>query len=157
MAKADKSETTDDYGPAADDDQADIMEFSEDIADAEPPVPLPVGPYRASIHDASKKVSASSGKQYIQVDFFIHVDEYPADYPREDAPEGMTVPYRRVPWEDDKVSRHRIRKFCEAIGAEMGRRMGYSRWIGQEAIIHLIHDTYDGITRNQIAKVVATD
>ena len=84
-------------------------------------------------------------------------DIRPADYPREDAPDGITIPYRRVPWEDDKSSRFRLRRFIEAIGGDLGRSVNHKSWVGQMAMAHLSIDTYDGIARNQIDKVTSID
>ena len=79
-----------------------ILEFSEDIADAEPPEPLPVGEYRGQIIGTETRMSQKDTK-YVAVTWLIPPEEYPADYDPSNAPDGKQVMYRRVPWEDDQA------------------------------------------------------
>jgi hypothetical protein len=132
-----------------------IIEFSEDIATAEAPKPLPVGQYPAEIRSAERKTSANSGNEYGRVQFFIAPEQYPADF-TEGNPDGMLLDYNRVPTQDNPAARHRMRKFCEAIGySPKGGKVDMNEWIGMTATVDIVHDTFDGETRAQIKRVVA--
>ena len=131
-----------------------IVEFSEDISEAEAPEPLPVGEYPATIRAAEVKLS-QRGTKYAAVTFAIAVDEYPADYPAEHAPDGTTVIYRRVGMEDTPAARFGLRRFCEAIGAVPAKKVDVSEWVGLDAVVEIDHDEYEGINRANIVRVNA--
>ncbi len=134
-------------------EQSSIIEFSEDIANAEAPVPLPVGDYPADIRSAVRKRS-NAGNEYAQVGFFVAPESYPADYSEGD-PDGMLLYYQRVSLQDTPAARHRLRKFLEAIGAPAGKSVDLNDWVGRTATIAVQHDTYEGETRAVVGKVVA--
>jgi hypothetical protein len=134
-------------------EQSSIIEFSEDIANAEAPVPLPKGDYPAEIRAAVRKTSAA-GNDYGSVTFFIAPEAYPADYSEGD-PDGLTLIYNRVSLADTPAGRHRARKFIEAIGAPGGKSIDMNDWVGRTATVTVDHDTYEGETRAVVAKVVA--
>ena len=129
-----------------------ILEFSEDIADAAAPEPLPIGEYRAQIVATEVRMSQRDTK-YVAVTFLVPPDEYPADYDPANAPDGKQVIYRRVGAEDDRQSRFRMRQFCEAIGAAMSKQINPADWIGLEASLTIEHDEYEGINRENITRV----
>ena len=131
-----------------------IIQFSEDITNAEAPAPLPVGEYTAEIRAAEAKVSANSGNTYMAIQFFIPADQYPADFDEGD-PDGITLTYNRLVVEDNAKGRHRMRKFCESIGAKTGREVNPSDWIGLTATVSVKHGTWEGETRAEIDRVVA--
>lgn len=130
-----------------------ILEFSEDIGNAEAPTPLPIGEYPAEIRAATKKTSAA-GNEYGSVQFFIAPEAYPADFTEGDA-DGALLTYNRVAVQDTPAARHRLRKFCEAIGAPTGKSLDMNDWIGRTATVSIQHDTYEGETHAAIGKVVA--
>jgi hypothetical protein len=130
-----------------------VIEFGEDIANAEAPVPLPTGDYAAEIRGAVQKMS-QNGNPYASVQFFIPADQYPADY-TEGEPDGMVLTYNRVSLQDTPASRHRLRKFLEAIGAKAGKKIDLNEWVGRSASVTVQHDTYEGETRAAIGKVTA--
>jgi hypothetical protein len=129
-----------------------IVEFSEDISEAEAPEPLPVGEYPTSIRAAEVKIS-QRGTRYAAVTFVITPEEYPADYPIENAPDGKTIIFRRCSLEDNPQSRFMLKNFCEAIGATASKKVDVSEWIGLTAMVEVEHDTYEGVTREQITRV----
>lgn len=130
-----------------------VVEFSEDISQAEPPVPLPVGDYQAEIRAAENKTS-QKGNSYAAVQFFIPPEQYPADY-TEGEPDGMILSYNRVGLSDTPAGRHRVRKFTEAIGAPAGKKVDLNEWVGRTATVTVVHDEYEGEPRAAIAKVSA--
>jgi len=131
-----------------------IVEFSEDIGEQNPPEPLPVRDYPAQIVSAEVKTSARDTK-YAAVGFFINVDDYPADYSVDNGPDGKTIIFRRVGMEDNNQSRYGLKRFLEAIGAPMSTRIDCNDWVGLDATVSVEHDTWEGVTREQIVRVSA--
>lgn len=136
------------------DDVMTIVEFSEDIAEAEAPEPLPEGDYTAEIMGAEVRIS-QTGKKYGAISFMISPDEYPADYPVENAPDGVLIVYRRVSLEDTPTARFMTRRFCEAIGAPMARQLDLSQWVSLSAKVHVTNSEWEGIPRAEIDRVEA--
>lgn len=130
-----------------------VVEFDEDIGQAEAPVPLPVGDYQAEIRGVTAKTS-QNGNPYASVQFFIAADQYPADY-TEGEPDGTVLTFNRVSLQNTPASRHRLRKFLEAIGAPTGKKIDLNEWVGRSATVTVQHDTYEGEQRAAIAKVNA--
>lgn len=131
-----------------------IVEFSEDISQAEAPEPLPVGEYPATIKTAEVKLSQRNTK-YAAVGFFISVDDFPADFPVENAPDGKMIVYRRCSLEDNPQARYMLRQFCENIGATASKKIDVNEWIGLDATVVIDHDEYEGVVREQISRVNA--
>lgn len=129
-----------------------IVEYSEDIATAEAPPPLPVGEYPAQIKSATVKES-QKGSKYYEVMFYLSPNEYPADFDKGD-PDGMQLAYRRLSAEDKPQARFNMRKFCEAIGATASKRIDVNDWIGLEGKIQVVHETYEGVQRAQVKGVI---
>lgn len=135
-------------------DQSSILEFSEDISNAEAPVPLPAGDYTAEIRAAVRKTSANTGNDYVSVTFYISADEYPADYTDGD-PDGMTLNYMRVSMADTVPGRYRLKKFIESIGAKGGKAIDLNDWVGLTATVHVNVSEWEGEQRNEITKVIS--
>lgn len=131
-----------------------IVEFSEDISDAEAPEPLPAGEYPATIRGAEVKIS-QRGTKYAAVTFIVAPEEFPADYPIENAPDGKVIVYRRCSMEDNPQARYMLRNFCEAIGATPSKRIDVNEWTGLSAVIQIENEEYEGVSREQIARVTA--
>jgi hypothetical protein len=130
-----------------------ILSFSEDISNAEAPAPLPAGEYTAEIRNAEVKIS-QKGNKYAAVQFYVPADQYPADFVDGD-PDGITLTYNRVVLEDTVQARHRIRKFCESIGAKTGREINLNDWVGLTATISVKVGEWEGEPRAEIDRVVA--
>lgn len=127
-----------------------IIEYSTSIADAEAPLPLPVGDYPVEISGAEHTESKSSGKPNVKVSLRVNPNDYPADYEDAEAfPEGKTVTYY-VPAGGDRNSMFRMRRFCEAIGAPMGKTIDVNDWIGRTAVASIEHDSFEGIDRERV-------
>jgi hypothetical protein len=132
-------------------DLSTILDFSEDIADAEAPDPLPEREYKALITKSESRLSAK-GRRMAAVTFTIPPEEYPADYPLENAPEGKQVTHY-IMADDNPQDRYRMKKFCETIGAPMARSLNVGSWLGLEASIQIKHEEYEGVKRERVAKV----
>lgn len=134
-----------------------ILEFSEDISEAEAPLPLPAGEYEASIQSAAVRVS-QNGNPYIQIGLLINPDQYPVDYPVEEAPEGTILYYNRTPAADDKRARYRIRKLCESIGAPVpSKHLDLNEWIGLTARVQVDVGEWEGMPRSEASKILGND
>ena len=133
------------------DEMRSIIEYNDDLAAAEAPVPLPVGTYVGEIRGAEVKDSAKGGK-YVSVSFHINADEYPPDYTEGDQ-DGTTLSYMRLNPENTTRARFAMKRFCEAIGAPMGRQLDLGDWLGKSALLEVVHDEYEGISRAQIKSV----
>jgi len=129
-----------------------IIEFDADISQQEAPEPLPVGTYSAQITEVESKVS-QSGNKYAAVSFYVSVDDFPADYPVENNPDGVRLVYRRASLMDTNQGRYGLRKFCESIGAPMSTRIDLNDWVGLEATVEVDHDEWNGDIRANIVKV----
>lgn len=135
-------------------DAPSIIEFSEDVSQAEAVPPLPESEYSAEIKSAIRKDSAK-GTAYAEVGFYIAPESYPADYTDGD-PDGTLLYFRRVSLEDTPAARHRLRKFEEAIGATpTKKKLDLNNWLGCTATVAVRHSEYEGEKRAEIAKVVA--
>lgn len=134
-------------------EEVSIVEFSGDIANAEAPIPLPARTYPASIRKVEAKVS-EKGNRYAAVSFYVSTDDYPADYPTENAPDGTTLIFRRVGLDDNAPTRYRLRKFLETIGAPISARISLNDWIGLTASIAVKHEEFEGEPRASIEKVL---
>jgi hypothetical protein len=130
-----------------------ILQFSEDITNAPPPIPLPVGPYPAEIIGAQKRVSAN-GNEYASFMMRINAESYPADYTDGD-PDGTTLAYNRLQIDDNPTTRHRWRVFMEKVGGPMGRQIDLNALIGLTCTVEITHQEYEGEMRAQIARILA--
>lgn len=133
-----------------------ILSYGEDISNAEAPPPLPDGEYEAEIRNATTKVS-STGNTMVPVTVSISPDHYPADYPVEFAPDGVTLTSYRLIYEDSARGRYRMRKFCDSIGAVTGKHINPTDWIGSKVLVTVGHEEYEGEQRNNIQKFSPLD
>jgi hypothetical protein len=139
-----------------DDELGSIIEFTDDIDDAEAPLPLPEGQYEAEIKAVEAKMSGNN-KRYAAVSFYIPTDAFPADYPLEEAPDGLVLIYRKLSLENNKMSKFNLKRFIQNIGAPpVGRSLDLTQWVGLRAKIVIKHDTWEGTKRATVDKVVAS-
>jgi hypothetical protein len=138
------------------DEIGSIIEFTDDIDDAEAPLPLPEGQYEAEIKAVEAKMSGNN-KRYAAVSFYIPTDAFPADYPLEEAPDGLVLIYRKLSLENNKMSKFNLKRFIQNIGAPpVGRSLDLTQWVGLSAKIVIKHDTWEGTKRATVDKVVAS-
>jgi len=133
-------------------DQEMLVNYSDDIATAEKPDPLPIGQYNFEIRGVEMAVSGK-GMPYAVPKYFITPDQYPADHVDGD-PDGTTL-RGFVSLEDNKGARARMRKFCEAIEAPMGVTMDLNEWIGLGGTVDVIHKEYEGEQQANAGKISA--
>ena len=137
----------------ANDSMGSILEFSENLKDATAPEALPAGDYPAEITGAEYGISQNSGNPRVDITFRVKPEDYPADYADAASfPDGKTVHFYLTA-RDDKVSRFRIRQFCEAIGAKLGAKLDINDWVGKSAVITLSPDEFEGVDRERCNRV----
>ena len=60
---------------------------------------------------------SSNNKRYAAVSFYIPADIFPADYPIEEAPDGLVLIFRKLSLENNKMSKFNLKRFIQNIGA----------------------------------------
>jgi hypothetical protein len=130
-----------------------VYEYGDDIANAAPPSPLPEGEYRATVQAIEARNSKSSGKPMALVTYLISPDQYPADFTEGNA-DGETMQFYR-PLEDTPRNRYLLKKFCEVHGVTPARRINLPDFIGQEVIVSVTHEEYQGEPRARVQPVRA--
>jgi hypothetical protein len=131
-----------------------ILTFSEDITNAQPPPPLPAGPYPAEIIGAQRRTSPTSGNEYAQIMMRINAEAYPADYIDGD-PDGTQLMYNRMVIGDSPTIRHRWRVFMERVGGPLGRSIDLNSLVGLTCTVEITHQEFEGEMRAQIARILA--
>ena len=130
-----------------------IVEFSVNLKDQDQPEPLPAGRYNGVIRAAEVKMSQRDTK-YGAVTFHISPEQFPADW-EDGNPDGQVLVYRRVGLEDNPQARFGTKRFIEAIGGPLGKKINVSDWIGLEATVEVEHDSWEGSVRANIVRVSA--
>ena len=136
--------------------QPSIIEFSEDVASAVAPEPLPAGDYVASIKHAEVRVSNNSGNKYLSLQCYIEPSQYPADY-TDGNPDGTVLSYNRVVLEDTPANRWRLKKLMEALGLQPSRQLDVTAFIGLGCIVTVKNSMYEGEDRAEVANIKGTD
>jgi hypothetical protein len=156
MAKA--PAIKDDEAPQHDHLGTTILEYSEDIAEASAPEPLPIGEYPATIETVEMRTSNTSGRDYIAIGLRVSRDDLPPDFDEEGAyPDGVMLNYNRLLAEDTQRARYNVKKFCQAIGAEMGKQIDASSWIGMSCRVSITHRSWEGEQQPNISRITALD
>jgi len=135
-------------------DLGSIIEYSVDLSKQDAPEPLPAGEYTAQVRSAMQKTS-QRGTRYGEVAFHISSDQYPPDF-TEGNPDGTTIMYRRVSLEDNAQARYGTKRFIEALGAPLGKKIDVNDWVGSEAAVEVGSETWEGTPRAVITRVRAT-
>lgn len=127
-----------------------IVEFQDDIAHAEPPKPLPKGKYRAVIKAATRELSKKDSKDMAHVVFVVDATQYPVDF-IDGEPDGTRIDYY-IMIGNTVRNRYNLRRFCEAIGAPMGRSIDLNEWLDREAMVSVEHREYEGLPQANISR-----
>lgn len=130
-----------------------IVEFSVDLNNQDVPDPLPAGEYLGVIRKAEVMMSRKDTR-YAAISFHIDSSQYPADF-KDGSEDGLTIIYRRVGMEDNPQARYGTKRFIEAIGAPLSKKIDVTEWIGMIASVDIIHDRFEGVTRAVIDRVRA--
>jgi hypothetical protein len=135
-------------------EEESIIEYSEDVTDAEPPVPLPASEYDGEIASAFVKLS-QKGTRYVAVQVRIDPKDYPADYDADAEPDGIML-NGFVGAEDNPKARYRMRKHCETIGVTTPTRsLDTSDWVGQTVRVEVINEPWEGVMQHKLKRFIA--
>jgi hypothetical protein len=135
-----------------------IIELEGNLSDAEKPLELPAGLYTAEVQDVQIGTS-QKGNRYFAVKFVVPTDGVPADV-AEHFEDGAALYYNRVIVPDGKDRRalFNLRKFIEALGLDSNTtQIDPNQWMGCNARIKVVHETYQGETRAQIKSVESAE
>lgn len=122
-----------------------ILTFSEDLANAEAPAPLPVGTYRGTVHHVETKAGKTSGKPVIHISYRISPDQFPADYTHGNPDGEILTTY--VSADDTPRNRYQLRRLCEHHGVAPSRQIDVTGFLGQDVTLQVTHETYNGEDR----------
>lgn len=129
-----------------------IIEYSEDLANAEAPAPLPAGTYAGEIVKAEPKTS-QNGNPYVAITVTIPPEQYPVDFDAASAPDGVILTYNRLSTADNPSARYRMRKFLESVGLVPGRSVDLNDLLGCAVSVEVEQQTYEGELRATAKRV----
>ena len=136
-----------------------IVELDMNLADYDDFEPLPSGEYPATV-TLSEMRTSDKGNDYYYLTFQVHPDDYPADYPIENAPEGTNLTYARVQKPDPKNRRSitNVKNLMRALGCDIKVSViNPGEWEGKKAKLVLKKDSFNGMPTNSIVAVEALD
>lgn len=133
--------------------EVSILEFSTDISEAEAPPPLPVGEYPATVESLETRTSSTSGREYLGVTLRVAPDDFPPDFDGTAYPDGVQLNYNRLFIEDNARNRYTMRKWCEALGAPMGKQIDPNDWIGMTLRVGINHRKWEDEDRPNVQKI----
>lgn len=139
--------------------ELDILELEDNLADVEKPAELPPGWYTAEIQDVQTAISAGKGNKYYAIKCVIPPDEIPADH-KDDFPDGATLSWNRqvVPKKGDRRSLFNLRKLIEAMGLDPNTtHIDPNEWMGCRVRVKVRHKPYEGEQRAEIANIEAAE
>jgi hypothetical protein len=109
-----------------------LLNFSANIADAEPPPQLPPGEYKCICTAAMDKIAASSGNPMLTLTLQVPRSEFPADFEPGDGVDELTFTMNVVA-RDIPADRWRMRNVCKAFGVPMSNAVDPNDFAGREA------------------------
>lgn len=130
-----------------------IIEYQDDISQAEAPPPLPARSYTGVITGAVHKINKNGG-HYASVRFTISPDQFPPDFAAIQA-DAVVLSYNFVPLDNTASARYRLKKFCEAIRCPVSRRVDLNDFMGKSATVVVSEGEYNGEPQAQIKSVEA--
>lgn len=136
------------------DDVQTIVDYAEDVTDAEAPPPLPIGNYEPTVTGAAVKVSGK-GNHYYEVALRVPPEQFPADFDASVYPDGVLLFWRRTSAEDTPMGRWQVRQLIEALGAKGGKQIDCNDWIGLATRVAVTHENFEGSPRAVPSKLSA--
>lgn len=132
-----------------------IVELDTNLGDVERPPEVPKGRYVGEVNEVQEAVSAGKGNRYYSVKFIIPPSELPADI-QEHYPEGAVLYWNRqlVPKSGDRRTMYNLKQFYMALGLDPNITVvDPNEWMGRQASLVIVEDTYQGEPRSQIRAV----
>ncbi len=131
-----------------------LITFSQNIADAEAPAPLPPGEYEGVCVAAEPGLSKSSGNPMLPLKFKITADQFPVDWESGGVDE-LDFTYNRLTTRDTAQDRFRMKNICIALGVPMSNNIDPNDFVGKRA--KLVIETgkdLEGNPRADLAKIL---
>lgn len=106
-----------------DTDDENSFTFDSSLEDATAPEPLPAGEYLGRVTQMKKTIGRLNGKPQAAMTVIFDPDQFPADYPIENAPDGKVMVYYSKDLSKDKNGKWNARQLAEAFGAPLGNKI----------------------------------
>lgn len=154
MAKAKAVEDSVDMDMPTDAEMG-IIELDGNLDETPEPELLPPGFYAAEVADVQVRQNQKGTGSYFSVKFMIPAENFPADYDVDNWPDGLPLYYNllRVPTSADRRAKLNIKRWMETLGLPTDvSTIDPSTWIGRPANVKVEHSTYEGVTRESIAR-----
>lgn len=114
-----------------------LIEFSQNIADAEAPPPLPPGEYEAVCVGAVPGISKSSGNPTLPLQYKVAKDQFPADFDAGGNDE-LSFTFNRLTTRDTAQDRFRMKNVCLAHGVAMSNKIDPNDFIGCKVKLKIV-------------------
>lgn len=141
------------------DDELDVIELGESLADVEKPPELPPGIYIGEITDVQKFTSGKGNLLY-SVKFTIPTEEIPADM-QDQFEDGANLYWQRqlVPTGKDRRALYNLQKFINAIGLDTATTtINPNDWMGQRAKLRVrLGKPFEGERRAEIYAIESAE
>lgn len=127
------------------------FEFEQSVEDAEAPPPLPEGDYDAEVTDSRLGVSNLTGRRQLLLTIVVPVENFPADFSPDNAPDGVRLVWFSPDIDDSKRGRWAMKQVCRHLKVPMTNRFRSSEFVGKRVRVTLGHRTgQDEVTYNNI-------
>lgn len=153
MAKAKQTEEHD--MDMSDDMSMGVIELDENLDETPEPELLPAAWYPAEVQNVEIRQNQKGTGSYFSVKFVISPDDFPANYDVDNWPDGIPLYFNllRVPTAGDRRAKLNIKRFMETLGLPTDvSTIDAATWIGRPAKVKVEHNTYEGTTREAIAR-----
>lgn len=131
-----------------------LIQFSQNIADAEAPAPLPAGEYEGVCVSAVPGISKSSGNPMLPLGYKVTADQFPADFDAGGVDE-LSFTYNRLTTRDTAQDRFRMKNICLAHGVAMSNNIDANDFIGKRVKLVIgIEKDLEGNDRAAITKIL---
>ncbi len=136
-----------------------IVELDMDLDSYADYEALPAGPFPAECILGEKRIS-DNGNEYFYLQFLIHPDDFPADYDRENAPEGarLTWACTSVPTAKNRRAITAAKNLLRALGMPTNvNTINAGEFEGKKCKVIINKGEYNGSPNNQIQSLEALD
>jgi hypothetical protein len=140
-------------------DDDTIVSLDMNLDDYEDFEPLPNGGYPFTVLKAELRTSDKGNEYYYQT-LQIHPDDFPPDYARENAPDGLNLNYSRLqkPTASNRRSITAVKNYMRAIGVPTNvSTIDPAVWEGKTGKVFIKKGTYNGEPTNEIKSIESLD
>lgn len=135
-------------------DDIGVVELDTTLDDTPEPELLPQGMYPAELVNCEARHDSKGVARY-NFRFVISPDDFPPDYDVNNYPDGKSLYWglMKVPTRNDNRSILALRRFMQTLDVPTDvTKVNPSEWIGRRVLLKVEHDTYEGNTRESIAR-----